>query len=275
MMMKLLNEWRTNPIITTIESAALPVSKIPFPTVTVCPIKAEVDNWAMVEKVSNFFKFECLDVEKNNPLEPYCNETTLLREDFGPFFEYLVDMFEQTWQKTPMAQDEAKLHDHMKAQYIQDSDVEYMQRVLASGVNETDLKSFMVENVGVLGNVRTKLRSWFGETNSDETLDESTKQMAEVWTSKIFQFFFQSRPVLGLYFANIAPFLKGKTFKKSLSYTQKFLSFSCSEISELEKKIHGLFSDLSQSIGFKIPSFYTAKVSFVVEDRYPKRMLCP
>ena len=96
MMRSLLKEWEAHPIITTIESAALPVSNIPFPTVTVCPDNAEIDNFALVQKITNLLKFQCLDsVSRFTPTYPYCNETLALREDFKPFFEFLVKTFEE------------------------------------------------------------------------------------------------------------------------------------------------------------------------------------
>ena len=91
MILSLTHEWEDNPIVTTIKSAALPVTALPFPTVTVCPHETETDNWALVEKISNFVKFDC-ELDWNYPA---CQETTKLRNDFQTFLQFIVEKFEE------------------------------------------------------------------------------------------------------------------------------------------------------------------------------------
>jgi hypothetical protein len=48
-----LNEdWKRNPVVTTIESTSLPLGEIPYPAVTICP--AGYDIWAFAQRYDFF-----------------------------------------------------------------------------------------------------------------------------------------------------------------------------------------------------------------------------
>ena len=83
-------EWESDPVMTTIDSMAKPVSTVNFPTVTVCQNKhGPLDNWALVEKVVNFIKFEC---NYDNGL-PNCTEARDIRKKFMFVNEFIVQEF--------------------------------------------------------------------------------------------------------------------------------------------------------------------------------------
>ena len=92
MLSTLMKGWNSTPIITTIDSAAIPVSKLYFPTVTVCPHDIPVDNWAYVEKIAAMYKFHSVENEK---MYPKYEETTLLKKDFQPFLTMIIEKFNE------------------------------------------------------------------------------------------------------------------------------------------------------------------------------------
>ena len=62
---RIVNKWQTSPIITTIESTNYPLSKVPFPAVTICPnykgikgkVATEVCNRKWLKDYSKVFRF--------------------------------------------------------------------------------------------------------------------------------------------------------------------------------------------------------------------------
>ncbi len=94
-----VEDWQENPIITTLDSIAAPISDVQFPTVTVCREQfSPPDNWAYVEKVLNAFAFECYKDahDYNNEQKfPTCNDSQSLRDDFKQITRELVVYFKR------------------------------------------------------------------------------------------------------------------------------------------------------------------------------------
>ena len=68
-------DWKKEPVITTLDSIAAPISLIQFPTVTVCQEEYKpADNWAYLEKI--------LD---NVAFGEDCKRTKKVRNDFWPY----------------------------------------------------------------------------------------------------------------------------------------------------------------------------------------------
>ena len=64
MLHNLASEWREHPILMTLDSVAVPVSEVQFPTVTVCQDDTPPDNWAMVRKLARFYDYRCRGEEE-------------------------------------------------------------------------------------------------------------------------------------------------------------------------------------------------------------------
>ena len=50
-------EWKTNPVLISIEDTDYPIENIPFPTVTICPEKNEPSCFEIVAKIFDFVEF--------------------------------------------------------------------------------------------------------------------------------------------------------------------------------------------------------------------------
>ena len=54
MVYRSINDWRENPVLTTLDTIVAPIEDIQFPTVTVCPDESQKpDNWAPIETILN------------------------------------------------------------------------------------------------------------------------------------------------------------------------------------------------------------------------------
>ncbi len=61
----ILSVWHSSPTITTLRSAARPVTELPFPAVVVCPAEdTPPDNSALVQKVVDLMEFRCRTEEE-------------------------------------------------------------------------------------------------------------------------------------------------------------------------------------------------------------------
>ena len=55
------NDWEEHQTITTLDSIAVPIEEVQFPTVTVCPNpESPPDNWSYLEKILNIFETDGL-----------------------------------------------------------------------------------------------------------------------------------------------------------------------------------------------------------------------
>ena len=88
-------DWEDEPIITTVDSIAAPISKIQFPTVTICQDEYKrPDNWAFLETILNYVAFECRDdVLDNFPDDEPCDKTVKIRKDFHDLIQTVADKF--------------------------------------------------------------------------------------------------------------------------------------------------------------------------------------
>ena len=93
LLLSFLKDWDDNPIQTNIESVAIPVAPLPFPTVTVCPDKIPVNNWAFPQKVVNLYLFEC-EFKVTSNLSDYqtCEGADAIRLQFKDFFRMIAKM---------------------------------------------------------------------------------------------------------------------------------------------------------------------------------------
>ena len=87
-------EWNTNPVITSLDSIAIPVEFTQFPTITVCNDKGQEnhDNWAYIESILNFLEFFCQTPSSQKELNLNCSVTDPLRKDFKYLFDSYVDV---------------------------------------------------------------------------------------------------------------------------------------------------------------------------------------
>ena len=57
---QIVSSWHVTPSITTLSSAAVPITQLPFPTVIVCPGEdTPIDNAALPTKLFNLMDFSC------------------------------------------------------------------------------------------------------------------------------------------------------------------------------------------------------------------------
>ncbi len=92
MISNMVEDWQTNPTITTLDSIATSIKEVQFPTVTVCPeMYTQPDNWALPEMILNAIPFECYQSTKLTKVQyPACNETQEARNDFGQVLSVLA-----------------------------------------------------------------------------------------------------------------------------------------------------------------------------------------
>ena len=87
--------WTSEPVITTLDTIAAPISQIQFPTVTVCQNDLkQPDRWSLIEKVLNFVSFECQlshIYAGNFAYENDCNLTQHVRNDFDFLIKKVAD----------------------------------------------------------------------------------------------------------------------------------------------------------------------------------------
>ena len=84
------DEWAENPVVTTLDSIAAPITNIQFPTVTLCNDEYEIPNsWAFPEMVLNFAPLVC---EFGTNGED-CETSEKLRNDFNFLWEPILADF--------------------------------------------------------------------------------------------------------------------------------------------------------------------------------------
>ena len=92
------DEWAENPVVTTMDSIAAPITNIQFPTVTLCNDEYEMPNsWAFPEMVLNFVPFVCED-ESNTD----CETSRKLRNDFNFLWEPILKDFKSLFIQNKM-----------------------------------------------------------------------------------------------------------------------------------------------------------------------------
>ena len=78
-------DWDENPVLTTLDTIAAPITETQFPTVTVCPNEyTPPDNWAYLETILNAVHFSC----KEN-----CEKTGKIRKDFEFLSKKIVNYY--------------------------------------------------------------------------------------------------------------------------------------------------------------------------------------
>ena len=84
------NDWAKNPVVTTMDSIAAPITNLQFPTVTLCSDEYEMPNsWAFPEMVINFTSHAC----DNGNYPKDCETLKRLRNDFNFLWEPILDDF--------------------------------------------------------------------------------------------------------------------------------------------------------------------------------------
>ena len=84
------DEWAENPVVTTMDSIAAPITNIQFPTVTLCNDEYEIPNsWAFPEMVLNFTSLACEDGKNKQDCETFKK----LRNDFNFLWEPILADF--------------------------------------------------------------------------------------------------------------------------------------------------------------------------------------
>ena len=89
-------DWEDEPIITTVDSIASPISKIQFPTVTICQDEYKrPDNWAFLETILNKVAFECRDDTRHVGYgdDVPCDKTVKIRKDFHDIIQTVAGKF--------------------------------------------------------------------------------------------------------------------------------------------------------------------------------------
>ncbi len=90
MIANMLEDWDSNPTITTLDSIAVPIREVPFPTVTICPDdETPPDNWALPEILYNNYAFECY--KHDTRVYPNCSETAKAKKEFQKVIKEVYD----------------------------------------------------------------------------------------------------------------------------------------------------------------------------------------
>ena len=89
-------QWANDPILTTLDTIAVPIDNVQFPTVTACSNYRfdPPNNWAIIENTLNLVKFDCREKDKD------CKLTNSVHKDFGFLIEPLIDIFNE-WLLNP------------------------------------------------------------------------------------------------------------------------------------------------------------------------------
>ena len=78
MIKEAFTEWSENPVVTTMDSIAAPITNIQFPTVTLCNDEEKIpESWAFLEQILNFASFTCPEGSFGR-----CLTTKTIRDDF-------------------------------------------------------------------------------------------------------------------------------------------------------------------------------------------------
>ena len=88
-------DWRTHPILTTIERTDGTASEdIVFPSITICKGSSfQPDNWALPELIFDFFEFHCMD-------ENQCNKTEKTHKDFKQLLDKIYETLSVSVEKS-------------------------------------------------------------------------------------------------------------------------------------------------------------------------------
>ena len=71
-------EWTDNPVVTTMDSIAAPITNLQLPTVTICNDEEKIpESWAFLEQILNFASFRCPEGSFDR-----CLTTKTIRDDF-------------------------------------------------------------------------------------------------------------------------------------------------------------------------------------------------
>ena len=82
-------EWSENPVVTTMDSIAAPITNIQFPTVTLCNDEKKIpDSWAFLEKILSFVSFICPEGSYDR-----CQSTRKIRDDLKFLVEPIAKDF--------------------------------------------------------------------------------------------------------------------------------------------------------------------------------------
>lgn len=86
-------DWKANPVITTIDSTFFPVEEIPFPAIAVCSENENINDaerWGMVMAILDSLDFSCYEDEVN--MEEYvCSPGQIrLRKDLAPLLKVAI-----------------------------------------------------------------------------------------------------------------------------------------------------------------------------------------
>ena len=131
-------QWETDQTVTTLESIAAPISKVQFPTVTVCPNpRAASDNWAFLSKL-----LEALPFKDNSVF------VQKIQKDIG---KKVQDNLIRSYFNSPNSKIWHKLHARFFINPIMDGpSIDFMlaEAVCRKNVTIGDIKNYMLTNFG-------------------------------------------------------------------------------------------------------------------------------
>ena len=91
MIKEAFTEWSENPVVTTMDSIAAPITNIQFPTVTLCQDESKIpESWAFLETILNFASFKCKDGDYDQ-----CHTTKVIRNDLKFLVEPIARDFKR------------------------------------------------------------------------------------------------------------------------------------------------------------------------------------
>ncbi len=145
MIANMLEDWDNNPTITTLDSIAVPVAKVQFPTVTICPVEdTPPDRWAVPELIYNSLAYE--SYQSFGYEFPSLNKSEKARNDFRPIIRALYQKF-KSWIRNNQGQ---IVPGHPLAVDIMDTFIADTTKAIIEGkLTRTDVQNALVETFGI------------------------------------------------------------------------------------------------------------------------------
>jgi hypothetical protein len=236
-----LEEWAESPTITTLDSIAAPITKLQFPTVTVCTDRyTPPDNWAYVETVLNTLSFEC-----NANQEVPCDDTMKVRTDFKQILEGLLKRLEALVNTNK---------DVVPGQKFISPTLVLQTGILVADRNLSfsDLRRAIINNFGVVASVKEALAPLadFSKVDLSTCAAQCKAQrniVGQVLRVGDIMLKTSQRMPFGSFLRNFGNLSKEAS---SLSAGVSFedLTYKCGDLKKMDNFLHGYFTELAHLV---------------------------
>jgi hypothetical protein len=242
-------DWANNPVITTLDSIAAPITRIQFPTVTVCmDNNSPPDNWAFAETLLNVISFEC-----DFQFYPTCGNTTDVREDFKDVYTKLYGLIKQWGNKHKdlniLKSDDIGGYIRPTAQYITDKkfSIKDLENVLLKRFNTHLTLGYILNTLGDYSNSEGA-----GNACTEKKCKGKMYLVEMILKAAEFLNFYGSLP-FGIYISNFMNISGTTTFDPNAAI--KTDPDRCIKVKPLDYFVHGYLIDLAEATGFTNGSF--------------------